>query len=289
MSASSTSLERQEVRSGIFEEADRLDEDQIIAELKGKVIEEYFYEIPDKTTGKVTIGLSWAGTKWMAAKSADEGHPLSVEHVEIIESPDGLTYRAIATVKDLNTGQKLQGVYEQDRLLRRGVWEGKKKVGEEIVMTPVFKNGAKIGEEQARNQFAYTLAGSKAQRNGLRHFMPEPTIIATYKAWKEKRDKGKFGGKDVTAESKVSDVANPPPPPKGATVSKDQLEFMLQKEVKDGSIAVETAIEGGFIVKILKNLAQDNFKSIGDALKDYGATYDPKARGWTIAAPAAQA
>ena len=193
MSSTSIMTERKDAdedrRLPRFEETDALDTAQIIAELRGEVSEDYFYTIKDET-GKEQAGLSWAGTKWIASQMAvgKNPHPLSIEHIEVVESPDGSTFRAIATVKDLATGEKRPGVYEQSKFRRRNVWgENHKKIGEELVMVDMYRDGKKVGQEQQRDPHAYTIASSKATRNGLRHFMPEPVILEMYEQWKKNK------------------------------------------------------------------------------------------------------
>ena len=140
-----------------FVEMDVLDEKQISDELKGHVLETYFYEVQGK------IGLSWAGIKAVAARYEAQGFPISVEHVEVTESPDGKTYRAIAVAKNLMTGAKRTGAAEQGKF-----WD---------------PEGTKPRE------FAYTLAASKAQRNAIRHFLPETVIASALQEWKDKKQK----------------------------------------------------------------------------------------------------
>jgi hypothetical protein len=108
--------DNEERRLQRFETADALDTAQIIDELKGVVSDEYFYVIKDEN-GKEQAGLSYSGTKWIASQMAvgEKPHPLSVEHVEVVDSPDGLYYRAVAIVKDLTTQEKRPGISEQPK------------------------------------------------------------------------------------------------------------------------------------------------------------------------------
>lgn len=165
MTASTTAIEGSSSKP--FEEMDALDERQISDEMKGNILSEYFYEIQGKW------GLSYAGIKAVAARFAAQGFPISVEHLEIVPSEDGLTYRAIAVAKNLHSGEKRTGAAEVERYLDDAHTRPK--------------------------PFAYTLAGSKAQRNAIRHFLPETVIQEAYAEFK-----GQSKPRDVTKEAKVT-------------------------------------------------------------------------------------
>ena len=276
MSTTSTTTERKDDEGGRlrrFEETDALDTAQIIAELRGEISDDYFYTIKDES-GKEVAGLSWSGTKWIASQMAvgDKPHPLSVEHVDVVESPDGSTFRAIATVKDLATGEKRPGVYEQSKFRRRNVWDGHhKKIGEEQVMVDMYEGDRKVGREPQRDAFAYTIASSKAVRNGMRHFIPEPIILSMYEQWKANKNKGgkKEPPKDVTKESTVKD-APPPSPAKivGANLAKIAADL---KDFTDLGGATLEEVEGGFEVKQGAGLSEEGKASLRALMRTYGA------------------
>ena len=268
MSTSSITERKEEegTRTHRFEEADALDTAQIIAELRGEVSDEYFYTIKDET-GKEVAGLSYAGTKWIASQMAvgDNAHPLSIEHIEIPESPDGLTFRAIATVKDLATGEKRPGVYEQNKFRRRNVWDSNhKKIGEEEVLVEMYRDGKPIGKEPQRDPHAYTIASSKATRNGLRSFMPEPVILKLYEQWKTnkagKKESPATTAKDITKDSQVRDVQ------KTATLES------LRKELEDFPEARLVIVEGGWEVVVAdgSTMTPESRTALAGLMRGYG-------------------
>lgn len=155
MESTPTAIQTAEGSPSVAMEA--LDEEQIKKEMNGHIISEYVYEVQGRT------GLSWAGIKAMAERMKAQGQPLSVEHVEIAESPDGSTFRAIAVCRNLMTNEKRTGAAEQPRFYDK--------------------------EQTKPVPFAYVLAGSKAQRNAIRHFLPEAAIVAAIDEWKRNRQK----------------------------------------------------------------------------------------------------
>lgn len=141
--------------SAPFQAMEALDEGQITKEMQGHIISEYVYEVQGK------MGLSWAGIKAVAERMKNQGQPISVEHVDIVQSEDGATFRAIAVAKNLATGEKRTGASEQKRFYDK--------------------------EQTKEIPFAYVLCGSKAQRNAIRHFIPETAIVAAIEEWKKNR------------------------------------------------------------------------------------------------------
>lgn len=166
-------------RTEEFVKYDLLDEEQIAEEIRGAVIEQYFYEFQQfdplvkKTVTKV--GLAFSGVKWIAARMRDQKHPLSIIHAEVNPSPDGESWLAVAIAQDTATGEKRFGNAEQSRWIDKYRWEKGVKTEEIVGRDP--------------RPFAYTLALSKAQRNALRMFMDETIIQEGYKAWKAAKAK----------------------------------------------------------------------------------------------------
>lgn len=154
---------------------DKLDESQIIKEMEGKVISEYFYEFTERGIKKV--GLSFAGVKYMANVMRNENNPLSIIYSNIEESPDGKAWLGNAVCENLSSHEKRAGHFLQPKTRTSG----------------------------DENPFAYTLAGSKAERNAMRHFMPESAIVKAKEAWEKLN--GKAATRDITSEAKVVDVS----------------------------------------------------------------------------------
>jgi hypothetical protein len=185
----------------------------------------------------------------------------------VVESPDGSTFRAIATVKDLTTGEKRPGVYEQSKFRRRNVWDGHhKKIGEELVMVDMYEGDKKVGREPQRDPFAYTIASSKATRNGMRAFIPEPIILSMYEQWKKNKGGKKEPAKDITKETKVADV----PGAKVVAPNRAKLEADLKDFLDLGGAEIKE-VDGGFEVKQGAGLSEEGKASLRALMKTYGA------------------
>lgn len=148
--------------------SEKLDEQQIVDEIRGEILEQFFYELP----GSGRVGLSWSGIKFVAARMRDQGHPISVKDLDVVEAHDGRSYLARAMAVDLATNEIRWGAAEQSKFIKKSYMKGNDKVTEEEL-----------------NPFAYVLAASKAQRNAIRNFIPEVAIQEGYQAWKANRGK----------------------------------------------------------------------------------------------------
>jgi|FLYK01.1.fsa_nt_gi hypothetical protein len=132
----------------IFELAD---EEQIVAELQGRVTERFVYELPlkDPQTGKNVVGLSYAGTNWACREYARQG-----EVIRIVGKPDYqpdptddnyviITVMAQRFAVHPDTGKEIPldtapGVKRQWRKMKKNVYQNGQKVDEEIVDDPFF-------------------------------------------------------------------------------------------------------------------------------------------------------
>lgn len=129
-----------------YEELDRLDEEQILQELKGRTIDKLFYEI--KGQGPA---LSWAGVKYFAIQL---GH-MEIESCEVKENEE--FYQATAWARDKSRDLRVMGAAEQ------------------LKISPYDKK---------RDAFALAKVVSKAQRNAFRNLIPETMISEAFKLWK---------------------------------------------------------------------------------------------------------
>jgi hypothetical protein len=154
---------------------DALDEDQIVAEVKGDVIDQYFYTLPASMGSRT--GISYSGIKWICRKLAEQGEPISVEESYITESTDGRSYLARFKAVDLKTREVRWGYAEQPRYKSIKI---------------ITKEGA--DERLEPIPFAYVIAASKANRNALRQFVPEIVIQKAYEEWKTKQPASKGPG-----------------------------------------------------------------------------------------------
>lgn len=152
-----------------FEIMDREDELQIVEELKGKVIDKYFYEFEDTDKRKV-VGISYAGTKYIALRKGN------IETVEIHAEDCGSEYVCYVIVKDTKRNISMPGGASQPKKI-------KLRSGEEIP-----------------DKFAYAKVISKATRNAIRALIPEELIKQLYKIWKEKGGTGEATVQQPTTE-----------------------------------------------------------------------------------------
>jgi len=139
---------------------ERMDEEQIIAEMKKeikeRVLHEYFYSFEHQ--GRKVIGLSYVGIKSAIRKL---GH-IHIEDLKLEEKEYG--WLAICKARDLARDLDAVGVAYQPK------W---------------FFPSKQV------NPFAATIAASKAVRNAYRHFIPEKVIAETYRAWLEEKEKAR--------------------------------------------------------------------------------------------------
>jgi len=156
-----------------------LDELQIVEDLKGRILQQFFYEFKVGTKGgtREIVGISWAGIKHIASKLMAQGHAISVPEIKVDDVGDYL--RVLARAKDTYTGEERWGASEQPK---------------------AFEGGA-------RNPFALPLAVSKAQRNAIKQFIPEIAIQEAYKEWKKK---GAVSAEEMEAQETTKGLSPTP-------------------------------------------------------------------------------
>ena len=140
--------------------AERMDEQQIVESMKGRMIEKLFHEIeqrrPDGVIIKIPV-LAWAGVKYFALQL---GH-MTVEKVELNETED--KYRATAWAYDKKRDIRVMGAAEQSKMMK-------------------LRDGSKIPDE-----FALAKVVSKSQRNALKALIPETLISEAFQQWKNRK------------------------------------------------------------------------------------------------------
>ena len=140
--------------------AERLDEQQIVESMKGRMIERLFHEIEQHRSDGVTIKipvLAWAGVKYFALQL---GH-MTVEKVELSETDE--KYRATAWAYDKKRDIRVMGAAEQSKTMK-------------------LRDGSRIPDE-----FALAKVVSKSQRNALRSLIPETLISEAFQQWKNRK------------------------------------------------------------------------------------------------------
>lgn len=141
----------EEKKTEIALRMDEFDEQQILAEIKGQIVEPYFYKYTKGDT-EVTA-LSYAGVRFVAGKMADQGELLVLDHSEVTETDK--FYHGKAVVRNKATGLIFVGMSEVSKTV----------------------------------PFAYILAWNKAERNGFRKHEPENVILLAHEQWKNKAGK----------------------------------------------------------------------------------------------------
>jgi len=183
-----------------FTEMERRDEEQILAEIQGKVIDEMFYEF--KMGGRTVTGISFVGTKEIARRYGK----IETEFVTLQDLGD--QWMSVFKATDKQTGTTLTG------------------------SSTILKIRVKRDGTEEPNTFAIQTVNSKAQRNAIRAVIPETYILEMIKAWKN-RNKGtikpepqKPAPKKVESSSKV--VQKPPKeePWRAEPATGNQLEYL---------------------------------------------------------------
>ena len=134
-----------------FEIFEKRDEDQILAEAQGHIIEEMFYKFP--LDGKTVTGISWVGTKEIARKYG--GIKMGIPQVTDLGDQYACSIQATDTKNDVT----LIGSSMQPKNM-------------------TLKNG-----EEKPDRFAYTKVVSKAQRNAIRALIPETFLLEMEKTF----------------------------------------------------------------------------------------------------------
>jgi len=140
-----------------YEAMDLVDENQIVNEIEGKILDEALvYSFLDKTTGKEITGLSWKGTKavwWEFNKK--KFTRMTVTDKVIVTQGDGFIDVA---------------VYAYDELRKIGAWG---------MARGYTKQSTRSG--QIDDRFASAKAMSKAQRNAMNQLFPMELVAKMLK------------------------------------------------------------------------------------------------------------
>jgi hypothetical protein len=142
------------------------DDKQILAEMEGKYLDEFVYDIEvwDSKKRKVrhVVGLSWAGVKETVRTA---GH-IEIDNLHIEETPE--KYRILAKAKDTLHGITIYGGAEQAKMMK-------------------LKESGNVIEDV----HAFSKCLSRAQRNALRSLIPEAVIKTAIDTYREKLKQGK--------------------------------------------------------------------------------------------------
>lgn len=225
------------------------DDEQIMEELKGRIVEEYFYEfklkLKDGSERQVT-GISWAGIKQLARVQGN----VRVSRPEIQETDEH--FRVVCSAEDPSRNVVMWGAAQQPK--------------------KILKDGSEI-----EDNFALTKCLSKGQRNAIRALFPETIIKHAYEMWKAKKVPPPQPVKEVPPKEPVAT------PAAGAT--REELEELLDSEFKEGTLQL-VGKEDHFEIVIINPIDGKKHKEIGQLLAHYGGRYTPEGGRlfWTVPA-----
>jgi len=132
---------------------ERKDENQILQEIKGDVIEEFVYSFPQGN--RQITGLSYAGVKQIALKMGN------IHCSEPILQENGSCWISKVKAIDVQRNLEMWGVSVQPKFME-------------------LRDNRKI-----KDDFCIQKCVSKAERNALRKLMPEKIIISMIREWQK--------------------------------------------------------------------------------------------------------
>ena len=167
------------IMSNKYEIMEKRDEEQILAEAQGNIIEEMFYKFP--INGKEVTGISWVGTKEIARKYG--GIRMGLPNVTEMNESFVCSIQAEDTRNEIT----LVGSSQQP------------------------KNMTLRSGEVKPDPFAYVKCVSKAQRNAIRSLIPETFLLEMEKAFSagktlEKNMRDRVPGPDALRREAVANV-----------------------------------------------------------------------------------
>jgi len=179
-----------------FEIFERVEDEAIVAEIRGEVIRDYVYTFTD-SEGKTVEGLSKAGVDAVISQLAHKGE--AIRELECQWQEDEDSYKAIVKAGRYAVSQD----------------------GREVLLDSAF--GAKRqpktfitkGGQAVENPFAFEQAIIKAARNAKRRLIPESMAIQIIELAKK--------------EGKVRDVTPPRSKPQPSQTEEDQIKQLRQK------------------------------------------------------------
>lgn len=148
---SNTSIIPIQHHNEVFSISEKKDELQIADEMLGAIIKEYFYQFKNKTTGRITTGISYAGMKAIVSKMGN----VHILDLELVEDKDRNLWRCKVKVRNIAKNLDGMGIASQ-----------------------------KI--ESYNAEFADRIAFSKALRNAWRSIIDEALIIKMGEEWLDK-------------------------------------------------------------------------------------------------------
>jgi len=252
-----------ELTTADFMELERRDEEQILAEIQGQVIEEMVYSFP--SGGRTVTGLSWVGIKEIARRYGK----IDVDPVRLEDTGDA--WIVVVKARDLERGTGILGVSTQPKSMKaRG--------------------------ETVEDPFALQKATSKAQRNAIRSLIPETFLKAVITEWlKAKKNPGarrepqQEPRKRVEAQARVQPKRQPPVAMEesGGSAEDDPDVQAVLGQLKDAGLSVGSLImvkkDGKVWVQHPETWSQDRWNDYNDVIHGgLEGTYSRDLGAWAV-------
>lgn len=154
----------------VFESYDLADEEQIIAEMSGRVTDKYVYTF--KQGGQDVTGLSFAGTNWAVREYAKQGEVIRiVGYPHIMVDPMDPDYVIVIV-----TAQRFAVQRESGKEIALDSTIGVKRQWKFMEKKKYDESGALIGKETVVDPFYLEKATSKAIRNSKQALIPTDIV-----------------------------------------------------------------------------------------------------------------
>lgn len=156
-------------QENVFEILDLADEEQIIAEISGRVTDKYVYSF--KQSGQDVTGLSYAGTNWACREFAKQGEVIRVIHKDSIVDPINPEYIVITI-----TAQRFVVNLETNRETPLDSTFGTKRQWTKMKKRRYDAQGNVVGEEIVEDPHFWEKGTSKAIRNAKQALIPTDMV-----------------------------------------------------------------------------------------------------------------
>ena len=214
-----------------FEVMERVEDEAVIQELRGEVIETLVYEFTDKDSRRV-VGLSKAGVDRVASEMAMKGEVLRELDFELIPDADSVT--AVVKAGRFAVSQDgreilLETVFGTKRQPRKREIYVRGKDGKTI-----FKDGQPL-KRLEDDPFVVEVAMVKAARNAKRRLMPESLITKVIDMARKEGRVRKLGPPEEPATARPAQSAAAPKQearPAAPAADLSQEDFILQAKAK---------------------------------------------------------
>jgi len=191
-----------------FEVFDLADEEQIVAEIAGRVTEKFVYTF--KQQGKEVTGLSYAGTNWACREYAKHGEIFRcIGKPEVVLDPTDPEYIVVVV-----TVQRFRVDPESGRETALDSTFGIKRQWRKMKKNKYDEGGNIIGEEIVPDTFFYEKGFSKAIRNGKQALIPVDVVKRLISEALKMKAAGPARASEGKASSKQAPAKSSSPPPK---------------------------------------------------------------------------